>query len=275
MQIDSPQKNSGLGASSMRAARIRRRVLDISMAAQTSHIGSSLSCIEILEAALSKTGFDLNSPTNEFVLSKGHAAPALYSALAEHGYLNVSDLEHYATPGSKLEEHPNHFIPYVPTPSGSLGHGLAFGAGFVLAGMRDETFRQATVVMSDGECNEGTVWEAAIFAGSRTLTNLTVIIDSNSWQATGRTAETFGSLRIGNLFHSAGWEVKEVDGHNLEELTEALDRPLDSPGKPLCIVASTVKGKGVSFMEDDNNWHYRSLDEASYQLAINEGLSGK
>jgi transketolase len=201
------------------------------------------------------------------VLSKGHAAPALYCALSAHGFITKEQLGTFAQPGSPLEEHPNHLIPGVSTPSGSLGHGLPFAAGYVLAGAKDGNLRKAVVVMSDGECNEGTVWESAIFAGARGLEGITVVVDANQWQATGRTSESFGSIAIADMFRAAQWSVKEIDGHSEEAIRGALSRSAEDSNKPLCIVAKTVKGKGVSFMEDDNNWHYRTLSEAEHALA--------
>jgi transketolase len=255
---------------SSRAERIRKGVIEISHSAQTSHIGSSLSCVDILTAVLNLRGFSPVSEDSELVLSKGHAAPALYAALAEFGYLTSTELKSFARPGSMLEEHPNHNINGVSTPSGSLGHGLPFAAGFALASAKDGKPRQAVVVMSDGECNEGTVWESAIFAGARNIGNLIAIVDSNRWQATGRTSESFGNLKIGDLFEAAGWAVRSVDGHNLRELGAALEAGPNSPVGPLCIIANTIKGKGVSFMEDDNNWHYRTLNNEDFGRAMKD-----
>lgn len=256
--------------SDQRARRIRRNILRMSHIAQTPHIGSSLSCVEVLDAVLSSGEYRLDQDHIEVVLSKGHAAPTLYAALAEHGYLSDLDLSTFGRPGSALEEHPNHLVPGVSNPAGSLGHGLPFATGFVLAGLKDGIQRKAAVIMSDGECNEGTVWESAIFAGARGLSGLTVIVDSNKWQATGRTSETFGDVSIGKLFSAAGWSVMDVDGHDYEEIEEALSRLSCDQSKPLCLIAHTVKGRGISFMEDDNNWHYRTLSYKDYELAMAE-----
>jgi transketolase len=226
--------------------------------------------VDILEAILDLSQLAWGSPDLELVLSKGHAAPALYGSLAEHGFLPFTELESFGKPGSRLEEHPNHLIPGVSHPSGALGHGLPFGAGFVLPNSYDGRQRKAFVVLSDGECNEGTVWESAIFAGSRSLTGLAVVVDANGWQATGRTNETFGIVDIGQLFLSAGWDVTYVDGHSIEELKGALMPVVLGSTKPLCVIAKTVKGKGVSFMEDDNNWHYRTLTDAEARTALTE-----
>lgn len=242
----------------------------MSLAAGTPHIGSSLSCVDILEAILGIHDLPWKTSDVEIVLSKGHAAPALYGALAEHGYLSLSELETFGEVGSNLEEHPNHLINGVSHPSGALGHGLPFGAGFVLPNKLDDRQRKAFVVMSDGECNEGTVWESAIFAGSRSLTGLSVVVDANGWQATGRTGETFGSIDIGDMFSAAGWDVAHVDGHSIEEIRDALVLQFAGSQKPLCVIAKTIKGKGVSFMEDDNNWHYRTLTDAEARTALSE-----
>jgi len=279
IEIDMTDSTSGLRISAsatdfnVRTRRIRLGVLDLSLKAQTPHIGSSLSCVDILEAILSSEEYDFTSDLHELVLSKGHAAPALYCALSEHGFITKAELETFAQPGSPLEEHPNHEVPGVSTPSGSLGHGLPFAAGYVLAGAKDGNPRKAVVIMSDGECNEGTVWESAIFAGARGLKGITVVVDANQWQATGRTSESFGAISISEMFRAARWSVKEIDGHSEIAIRGALSRSPEDSNMPLCIVAKTVKGKGVSFMEDDNNWHYRTLSEDEHALA-SKNLAG-
>lgn len=264
------QSIDSLGSVSFRSARIRRRVLELSHQAAVPHIGSSLSVVDILTAIMANELWRPDNPETELVLSKGHAAVALYSALNEFGYIDDDLLANFAKPGSVLEEHPNHLVPGVSTPSGSLGHGLPFGAGFVLGGKRKGSRHRAFVIMSDGECNEGTVWEAAILAGAKKLGGLVAVVDSNGWQATGRTTETYGDISIGDVFRSFGWQSIEADGHDLGDLLEALSIAEKNREQPVCIIANTVKGKGVSFMEDDNNWHYRTLSEDELALAVND-----
>lgn len=245
-------------------------MLRISHSAQTPHIGSALSVVEILATILGTVVPDPLSNLAKLYLSKGHAALALYSSLRSFGFISDGDLESFSTPGSVFEEHPTHLIPGVSNPSGSLGHGLPFAAGMALASRirGKESFHY--VVMSDGECNEGTVWEAAIFCAAKSLKRVVVVVDKNGWQATGRISETFGEVQIGRLFSAAGWDVEEVDGHDIQALRRPLLKHKESPSKPLCIVATTVKGKGVSFMEDDNNWHYRVLSDDDVSLALHE-----
>lgn len=250
-----------------RALAIRQRVLRMSFEASTPHIGSSLSCVDILAVCYSLFGADYQSDNSIFLLSKGHGAPALYATLREFQVLDDAALHGFGKTGSFLEEHPNHLVPGVPHPSGSLGHGLGFAAGFVLSGLAHGTPRRATVVLSDGECNEGAVWEAALFAGGKSLSGLVAIIDRNSLQATGPTTETFGSVDLADSFRAFGWTTKVVDGHDTAQLVSSLIEARGDTKRPVCIVANTVKGKGVSFMENDNNWHYRQLDAETLEKA--------
>jgi len=176
----------------------------------------------------------------------------------EYGLIDGGVLDSYAQYGSQLGEHPTlQCVPGVEVTSGSLGHGLPMGGGIALAakiqGMAYKTF----VVMSDGECNEGSVWEAAMWAPAHGLDSLVAIVDYNHWQATGRSDEVTALFPLREKWEAFGWRALSVDGHNLHELCDALDQAGDGSGKPLAIIADTVKGKGVSFMEDDNNWHYR------------------
>lgn len=249
------------------ALRIRNSILKLSYGASTPHIGSSLSCVDILTACYSLFGEDYRSDDDLLILSKGHAAPALYATLREFHFLEAETMEDFCRVGSFLEEHPNHFVPGVPHPSGSLGHGLGFAAGFVLSGRVLGRRRRATVVLSDGECNEGTVWEAALFAGGKGLSGLVAIVDRNGLQATGSTIETYGKVDLSKSFASFGWRTTVVDGHNPAQLVAALNDAFVTGDQPVCIVADTVKGKGVSFMEGDNNWHYRKLDAESMNRA--------
>jgi transketolase len=249
------------------AAAIRQRVIELSHSAGTPHLGSSLSCIDILVALYwSVLRIDPDRPDDpmrdRFILSKGHAALALYATLARRGYFGEDILSTYNQDGGCLAEHPGpHCVPGVEAATGSLGHGMPLGIGLALAGrIRKQDYR-VCVLMSDGECNEGSVWEAALFAPARKLDNLTILIDYNKWQATGRSNETMSLAPLREKWEACGWNAVEVNGHSFEELLQAL--PGRQAGKPTAIVAHTIKGRGVSFMEDDNNWHYRvpSADE--------------
>jgi len=195
---------------------------------------------------------------DRLILSKGHAATSLYVALAMKGFFPEAMLDDYAEPGSPLAEHPSlGSVPGVEISSGSLGHGLSIGIGMAL-GLRLQAHQSRVfVVMSDGECNEGSVWEAAMFAPIHKLDRLVAIIDFNRWQATGRSEEVMALQPLADKWKAFGWSTYEVDGHDPYALRELLSSVPDGSGKPIAVVAHTVKGKGVSFIEDDNNWHYR------------------
>jgi len=265
----------------MRAAarNIRRQAVMMSHRARAAHLGSALSCADILAAAYwGVLRIDPETPTDpdrdRFILSKGHAASALFAALALRGFFPQEALGAYASPGCALEEHPTpKSAPGVEAATGSLGHGLPIGAGMALAGRIAKRPTRVFVLMSDGEQNEGSVWEAAMFVGGQKLTNLCAVIDFNRWQATGRSCEVLALEPLADKWRAFGWSVLEVDGHDVGALARAMSGLPDPSGKPLAIVAHTVKGKGVSFMEDDNNWHYRipNEDELARALAELEG----
>jgi transketolase len=205
------------------------------------------------------------------ILSKGHAAPALYTALAGRGFFPESLLDSFAKHGAPLAEQPApECAPGVELATGSLGHGLPVGAGLALAARVQQRDYRVIVIMSDGECNEGTVWEAAMFAAAQRLGRLTVVIDYNKWQATGRSNEVMALDPFQAKWAAFGWDACEVDGHDLGALTAAMNRPVVDQARPTAIVAHTVKGKGVSFMEDDNNWHYRIPNEKEVAAAALE-----
>jgi transketolase len=258
------------------AAQLRGRVIEMVANSGAAHLASALSCIDILVAAywriLKLDPSTASSPLRDrFILSKGHAASALYAVLAERGFFTKDWLDTFATHGAPLAEQPAPgCAPGVELATGSLGHGLPVGAGHALAaGIQNQDF-QVLVCMSDGECNEGTVWEAAMFAAARNLQNLTVVIDYNKWQATGRSDEVMALSPLREKWAAFGWNALEVDGHDIPALLAALDRSRQIPGKPTAIIAHTVKGKGVSFMEDDNNWHYRVPKAAEVEAARKE-----
>ncbi len=260
-------------SSDLTARRIRAKLVELSHQARTAHLGSSLSCVDILVALYSGIlNIDPARPADpgrdRFILSKGHAATALYAVLAARGFFPEELLETYAKPGSPLAEHPAPAcVPGVEAATGSLGHGLSLGLGFALAAkIRRERYR-VFVLLSDGECNEGTVWEAAMLAPKHGLERLVAIIDFNKWQATGRSCDILALEPLKEKWEAFGWSASEVDGHDLPALSRLLKNVPDGSGKPIALIAHTVKGKGISFMEDDNNWHYRIPDAAEVSAA--------
>jgi transketolase len=208
---------------------------------------------------------------DRFIFSKGHAITALYAALAYRGFFPTELLETFNRPGSHLAEQPSpSCVPGLELATGSLGHGLPVGAGMAFAGRIQNRSYRVFVLMSDGECNEGSVWEAAMLASAHSLKRLVAIVDYNKWQATGRSdaVMALGSLR--EKWQAFGWSTAEVDGHDLEALAQVLGKVPNDSGKPMAVIAHTVKGKGVSFMEDDNNWHYRIPTAEEFQAAQRE-----
>jgi len=245
------------------ARKIRSRLVEMSHKARAPHLGSALSCVDILVAAYwGAMSIDPGNPCDasrdRCILSKGHAASALYATLAYRGFFQPDQLDSYVAPGSRLAEHPlPSCAPGVEVATGSLGHGLSIGLGMALAArILGQQFR-VFVVMSDGECNEGSVWEAAMMAPARRLDNVVVIIDYNKWQATGRSEEVMALQPLKQKWEAFGWSAYELNGHDFGALVSTLRNVPDGTQKPVAVVAHTVKGKGVSFMEDDNNWHYR------------------
>jgi len=247
-----------------RAAELRGKIIGMSHAAQAAHLASSLSCADIVTAAYWHVlRIDAARPKDplrdRFILSKGHAAAALYAALAMKGFFALQELDTYCQDGGRLAEHPPaNLLPGVEAATGSLGHGLPLGCGMALSGrIKGEVFR-VFALLSDGENNEGSVWEAAMFAAAQKLDNVCVIVDYNKWQATARSNETLMLAPLADKWTAFGWDAREIDGHDVGAVAEAMQRVPNGSGKPVALIAHTVKGKGVSFMEDDNNWHYRA-----------------
>jgi transketolase len=260
------------------AQRIRLHVVRMTNRAKSSHVGGGLSMAEILAVLYGhvlrvRPDDPCWSTRDRFVLSKGHACAGLYAVLAERGFFPLADLETFYTDGSRLAGHVTHTgVAGVECSTGSLGHGLPIAAGMALAG-REQSFR-VFCVLSDGECDEGSNWEAALFAGHHKLENLTVIIDYNKIQSLGSVDEVLRLHPLHDKWTSFGWRTAEVDGHDVEALHSALTSVPLAAGQPTCIVAHTVKGKGVSFMEHQLLWHYRSPAGEEYDRAIAE-LEGK
>ncbi len=277
MSVQAPTL-SGAGLSELQAIarQIRGRVIEMSHKAHTPHLGSALSCVDILVAAywgaLRVNPQDPEAPERDrFIFSKGHSATALYATLATRGFFSTELLESFAEPGSHLAEQPSPgCVPGLELATGSLGHGLSAGLGMALAGRIQKRSYRVFVLMSDGECNEGSVWEAAMLAPVHRLENVVAIIDYNGWQATARTEEVMCLAPLRQKWETFGWSATDVDGHDLKGLVDTLRNVPDGSGKPVAVVAHTVKGKGVSFMEDDNNWHYRIPDAGELQTAKQE-----
>lgn len=257
------------------AKKIRAELISLISKTKTAHLGSSLSCVDILTAIyFSKYGLgskinDKRNLKNSFILSKGHAAPALYVVLKEKNYISEKLLKTYCKPGSFLEEHPNKNINGVLAATGSLGHGLSYSAGLLIADKIKKINNKHVVLMSDGECNEGSVWEAAMFITGKKLRNILVFVDCNKWQATERTDEILKFEPIEDKWKSFGWNVKEIDGHNYSQIENCLKR-FKSGSKPTAVICRTIKGKGISFMQDDNLWHYRAPDRDELNRALKE-----
>jgi len=246
------------------ARQARGRIVEYSHRTGTPHLGSCLSCVDVLIALYFRSlRIDPSRPREEardrFILSKGHAAPALYQVLALRGFYPAALLDEHAAEGTVFADHPPtpDRLPGIEAATGSLGHGLPMGVGMALSARIKRQGCRVFALLSDGECNEGAVWEAAMFAAAKQLGNLAVVVDFNKWQATGRSEEVMALRPLADKWRAFGWSACEVDGHSMDELVRQFSRLPDGAGKPMAVVAHTVKGKGVSFMEDDNNWHYR------------------
>lgn len=257
------------------ANTIRYALVEMSHFGKSAHLGSSLSCLDLLIAAYhSFLRIDPKNPRDpqrdRFILSKGHAVSALYAVLAHQGFFPIGLLKSFNQNGG-LPEHPTpHCAPGVEMATGSLGHGLPVGLGHALAAkIRGDSYR-VMVLMSDGECNEGSVWEAAMFAPAKKLNNVIAIVDFNKWQATGRSEEILELSPLRDKWRAFGWETYEINGNDYREILPLFDQITQPKEKPIAIIAHTVKGKGISFMEDDNNWHYRIPSEEDLRRAKTE-----
>jgi transketolase len=268
-----PEKLAALQA---RARAVRAHTVQMAHDGKTPHVGSSLSPVDLLVAlyfhAMKGAPPDPTGPEDDrFILSKGHGCLSWYATLAERGYFPVEWLKDYAKDGSPLAEHPSpKGTPGVEVATGSLGHGLAIGAGLALARQLDARPGRTFVLLSDGECNEGSIWEAAMFAAGRRLEGLVALVDYNKLQAMGRSEEVTALAPLAEKWRAFGWGVRELDGHDMGAVVEALDALPFEKGKPSAIVAHTVKGKGVSFMENDLEWHYRPPNDQDLARALSE-----
>lgn len=262
------------------ASRIRKTILDMAFAGSTVHIGCAFSIVELL-AVLYRNHLrfdeaDPQSATRDYmVLSKGHGVMAQYACLHEIGWLPDDEIARYFGNGTRLKGLADAHVPGVEVTAGSLGHGLSVGVGLALAAKRNNTDQICYALVGDGELNEGTIWEAALFAAQFKLDNLVVIVDANGFQAMGTTDEVMGLGDIAAKFVAFDFDAVTTDGHD----ESAIDRAYDDlktrkNGRPKALIAKTVKGKGVSFMEHDNIWHYTRLNPKTYEAAVAE-LGGK
>jgi transketolase len=256
------------------ARRLRAQSLRIVHRANASHIGSCLSIADVLAVLYGQVlRVDPRRPhwpdRDRFVLSKGHAAVVVYAVLAERGFFPPQWLETYGQDGSKLAGHlAHHGVPGVEVSTGSLGHGLSIGCGMALAGKREGRPYRVFALLSDGECDEGAVWEAALFAPHHRLDNLVAIVDYNRMQSFGPVAEVLALEPLADKWRAFGWAVREIDGHDVAEIRAGLANLPAEVGRPMVVIAHTVKGKGVSFMEGQLAWHYRAPDAAQLERAL-------
>jgi transketolase len=268
------QTGSGLKPLGTVIKDLRKNALRMIAEAGSGHLGASLSAIDILAVLyFLKMEHDPKNPNWEerdrFVLSKGHAAPALYAVLAEAGYFPIKELFTLRRLGGRLQGHPETVTPGVDAVSGSLGQGLSVGVGMALAAKMDEAKYTVYVLLGDGELNEGQVWEAAMTASHLGLDNLVAIVDRNRFQLSGRTEDVKNLEPLGEKWNAIGWEVIEVDGNSPGEVLDALERPGLINGRPSVIVATTTKGKGISFMEG-NRFSRKVPDSSELRRALDE-----
>jgi transketolase len=251
---------------------IRRIVIEQSRRAGVGHIGSALSVADIVAALFDGVldGAVAAPDRDRFVLGKGHAVLAVYAALALGGVLPTADLDTYCADGTLLGVHPDRTLPGIDFSTGSLGFGLPVGVGAALAARLQGSDRRVFVLVSDAECNEGSVWEAAMFAAHHRLGRLTVVVDVNGQQALGKTDDVLSLTPLAQRWAAFGWQTVEIDGHDDTALRGALGARHDGVGRPRVIVARTVFGKGVSYMEGELKWHYWPMSEAEYRQAMQE-----
>lgn len=262
------------------ALNMRHRILDMSLRCEgPTHLGGGLSLVEIMAVLY---GAVMNIRPNDphwedrdrFILSKGHGVLALYTALAEVGLISEDEFKTFKENDSNLISHPVMNLDLgIESSNGSLGQGLSMAVGLAWAARRKGRSHSIYVVMGDGECNEGSVWEAAMSAAQFKLGNLVAVVDNNNFQSDGASEEIISASDLSSKWRSFGWNVVDVDGHDVEKLLEILSN-VNSPEMPTCVVAHTTKGKGIDFMENNNEWHHNRLTQASYEKAI-ASLEGK
>jgi transketolase len=263
----------GMKRNSITPLIIRRIILQQSKRAHVGHIGSALSIADIV-ACLYAHVLHIPRPDDpdrdRLVLSKGHAGLALYAALFLQGWISRKDLNTYCADDSLLGVHPEKALKGVDFSSGSLGQGLSIGAGAALAARLQGSARRVFVIVSDGECNEGSLWEAVMFAAHHQLANLVAIVDLNGQQALGYTEQVLNLSPMAERWRAFGWDVREVDGHNVAHMARTMAALDTASGAPHVLLAHTVSGKGVSFMEGQIKWHYWPMSDEEYQRALDE-----
>ncbi len=259
-----------------KAKNIRKGIIKSVYSGKSGHPGGSLSIADIITVLyFNEMNIDQHNPKDEnrdrLVLSKGHCAPALYSALAEKGYIEEEELQTLRNIESRLQGHPDmRKIPGVDMTTGSLGQGLSVANGMAIAGKLDNKDYRVYCILGDGEIEEGQIWEAAMAANKYKLDNLCVIIDNNNLQIDGTIEEVMISYPIDEKFRSFGFQIINIDGHDIDEIIKAFEVAKNVKEKPTCIIAKTVKGKGVSFMEDKAEWHGKAPNEEEYLQAMKE-----
>lgn len=259
-----------------KARQIRRAALTMAFEAQLGHPGGDMSVSDILATLyFGVLRYDPVDPTapdrDRFVMSKGHCTGAFYAVLAEAGFFPHEELATYMGPLSRLNGHPNrNYLPGVETNTGPLGHGLPVAVGMAIAATISAAGYRVFVVTGDGELQEGSNWEAAMLAGHRHLGNLTLVVDRNRLQQGAGTEETNALDPLADKWRAFGWETIEVDGHDHAALLSALSAPPGGRDRPLCVIARTVKGRGVSFMENDVSWHHGVLNQRHFDTAMAE-----
>lgn len=241
------------------------------------HPGPALSIVDIITVLYFETMYiEPKTPNlrerDRLILSKGHACPALYAALSHRGYFDKSELYNIRHLGSMLQGHPDmRKTPGIDFTTGSLGHGISIGIGMAIAGkFIDKLNYHVYVIIGCGESQEGLIWEGALCAGNFKLSNLTVILDNNGFQSSGKTSEFMSIEPIAEKWKAFGWEVYEIDGHNITQILYTLKLSREISNKPILIICNTIKGKGISFMEHNNKWHQSGFEEEEYQLARKE-----
>jgi transketolase len=258
------------------ARRIRRHAICMTARARSSHVGACLSMADLLAVlygrALHVRPHAPDWPGRDrFILSKGHGCAGLYATLAERGFFPLSWLDEFGADGSRLIGHVSHVgVPGVEVSTGSLGHGLPIACGMALSLRREKADARVFALMSDGECDEGSVWEAALFAAHHRLDNLVVVVDYNKIQSLGRVEDILGLEPLTEKWRAFGWVAASIDGHDVMAIADVLDAVPAEPGRPTCVVAHTVKGRGVSFMENTVLWHYRAPAGEELRLALAE-----
>ena len=255
--------------------KLRKRIIETGANSKIPHIGSCLSCIDLLVYIYwNELEIDPLEPNDvnrdRFLLSKGHGAPALFQVLAERGFFDKERLLEFGMPGSVFHEHPPKpgLIPGIEAATGSLGHGFSMALGMAVSSKITAKNYRTYVILSDGECNEGSIWEGAMSASNFNLDNLTVVVDHNKFQQTGSNDEIMKLNNLREKWISFGWETIEIDGHDIEKLKYFLAK--DKEKKPRAIIANTIKGKGFSFSENNNSWHHAVMTKKFYDQAKEE-----